>query len=192
MAAPRIVGHWNSFYEPQKGDIVIGIVERRVNEDWQVDIGHSHLAVLPQLAFAGVTKRNCPKFRRGDLVAAYVGEVPVAGETLLSCIPRRKMNEEFGPLTGGGLVRGRPTDIDTIKRLKLMELIGARIRQNQDAAITFKVAFGKNGRAFIEIGNPAVTIQVIHCITEALATDNPLGAFEDAFAGIEIAKGLNY
>jgi exosome complex RNA-binding protein Rrp4 len=34
MAAPRIVGLSSSFYEPQKGVIVIGIVERRVNEDW--------------------------------------------------------------------------------------------------------------------------------------------------------------
>jgi hypothetical protein len=100
----------------------------------------------------------------------------------MSCIPRRKMNEGFGTLTGGGLVRGRPTDINTFERLKLMELIGARIRADQKAAITLKVAFGKNGRAFIEIANPAVTIQVIHCIIEALATEDPLGAF----VGIEI------
>jgi exosome complex component RRP40 len=186
MASSRFVGHLNSFYQPQKGDIVIGIVERYLNEDWQVDIGYSHSAILPQLAFAGATKRNCPKFRRGELVAAYIDDVPDAGETLLSCIPRRKMNEEFGPLTGGGLLRCRQTDIDTVERLNLMEIIGARIRATPKAAITLKVAFGKNGRAFIETGNPLVTLQVIHCITEALATDDPLGAFEKAFAGIDI------
>jgi exosome complex RNA-binding protein Rrp4 len=186
MASRRFVGHLNSFYQPQKGDTVIGIIERHLNEDWQVDIGYSHSAILPQLAFTGVTKRTCPKFRRGDMVAAYIDDAPDAGETILSCIPRPKMNEEFGPLTGGGLLRCRQADIDTVKRLNLMEIVVARIRATPNAAIMLTVAFGKNGRAFIETGNPLVTLQLIHCITEALATDDPLGAFEEAFARIHI------
>ena len=175
-------GHTCAFYHPVKGDIVVGIVERRRNDDWMVDIGYSHPAVLPQLAFEGATKRNCHKFQKGDLVLAFVEDVPDAGETLLSCVPR-KTKESLGPLAGGTLLRMRPADIEKVKSVGFFEALTSR-------KVPMRVAFGANGRAYIDSGDASVTVQVAHCIKTALPTDAPLECFVQMLAKVDLSRVL--
>lgn len=174
-----VIGHSAAFYHPVKGEIVIGIIERKYGEDWQVDIGYSHSAILPQLAFDGATKKNCPKFKRGDLVAGYVEDVPEAGEALLSCVPRTK-TENFGPLAGGTLLRLRPSDLETVQSSGFVNAIA-------DKKIPLRVAFGCNGRAFIDTGCSPISVQIVHCICAALKEENPLEAFEKLLSRIDIS-----
>jgi exosome complex component RRP40 len=174
-AHPPPAGHLNPFYHPAKGDVVIGIVERRANEDWQVDIGHSHSAILPQLAFAGATKKNCPKFARGDAVAAYVEEVPAAGEALLSCIPRARRAEALGQLAGGTLLRARPADVERLER-------GGCLARSAARGIGLRVAWGRNGRAFVDAGNAVVSVRVVHALLQALAGERE---FAEVLAAID-------
>ena len=68
MTEPITVGHTNSFYHPNKNDIVIGIIDKRNGEDWLVDIGFSHQALLPMLAFSGATKKIVQNFREAKLL----------------------------------------------------------------------------------------------------------------------------
>lgn len=174
------VGHTRAFYHPEQGDLVIGIVERRSNDDWMVDIGYSHTALLPQLAFDNVTKRNAPKFGRGDLVLAFVDDVPDAGETLISCVPR-KQKETLGPLKGGMLIRMRPKDLEKLEASGIVKSI-------VDKRIPLRVAFAKNGRAFIDTGSASVTVQIAHCITEAVKAENTLECFEGLLAQVDLSS----
>jgi exosome complex component RRP40 len=179
MSPSPFVGHLNTFYHPVKGQIVIGIIERRVNEDWHVDIGYSHSALLPQLAFDGATKKNCPKFLRGDAVAAYVEDVPEAGETLLSCVPRSR-HETFGQLSGGMIIRARPHDLEQLERGEFIAEIAAH-------SITLRVAWGKNGRAFLDTGNAVLTVQLAQALLDALRSESPADAFRESVANLDLS-----
>lgn len=173
------IGHTSAFYHPVPGDIVIGIVERKYGEDWQVDIGYSHSAILPQLAFDGATKKNCPKFKRGDLVAGYIEEVPEAGEALLSCVPRTK-TETFGPLSGGTLLRLRPSDIERVRN-------GGFANHVAEKKIPLRVAFGLNGRAFFDTGCSPITVQLVESLKIALRNENPLEAFQSYLDRLDLS-----
>ena len=176
MTEPITVGHTNSFYHPNKNDIVIGIIDKRNGEDWLVDIGFSHQALLPMLAFSGATKKNCPKFQRGEVVVAFVEEVPDSGEIILSCIERKK-NEKLGRLTGGTLVRARPKDIERIKDLNLIDKIATK------SAIT--CSFAQNGRLYIDLSNDILTVLVSNLITNCLSSPEPEQYFDKGLETID-------
>ena len=160
------VGHTNTFYHPNCGDVVIGIIDKRVNDDWSVDIGFSHMALLNMLSFDGATKRNCPKFKRGEVVAAFVEEVPDAGEVLLSCKPRTK-KETLGQLAGGTIIRSRPRDLQKIADLGLLKMVSEKTS-------TLKCSFGKNGRLYIDTGNAVTSVLAANAIMVALENkENP-------------------
>ncbi|KAK8890043.1 Exosome component 3 [Tritrichomonas musculus] len=175
MITSHTVGHTNSFYQPKKDDIVIGIVDKRSGEDWLVDIGFSHQAVLPQLSFDGATKKNCPKFERGETVVAFVEEVPESGEVILSCIGRTK-NEKLGRVTGGSLVRARPKDIQRISEYKFIDKIG-----NKTPIVA---SFAQNGRLYIDASNDVITVLLVHAITRSLESDDPVKAFDQEMESI--------
>ena len=170
------VGHNNVFYQPQQDDVVIGIVEKRMNDDWLVDIGFSHFALLPSLSFDGATKKNAPKFQKGECVAAYVEEVPAAGEIVLSCISRTK-NDSLGRITGGTLVRARPKDLLLIQQYQFLEEVAKK------SAIT--QCFGKNGRLYIDLKNAVTTILVSNAIIQALSAEDPIQEFQNLLSQID-------
>lgn len=176
MSGSHCVGHLNSFYKPKKGNIVIGFVERRNVDDWLVDIGYSHSAILPQLAFDGVTKKNAPKFNRGEVVVAFVEEVPENGEVLLSCLSRTP-NEKLGRVLGGNILRCRPEDMNKIAEYEFQQKI------SQKSPLT--VAKGENGRMWVDTGNPATSVMVTHAITTALGSEDPLSTFDQLLEQIQ-------
>lgn len=163
------VGHTNAFYHPQKDEIVIGIIDKKNGEDWLVDIGFSHSALLPMLAFTGATKKNCPKFQRGEVVVAFVEEVPESGEVILSCIERTQ-KEKLGRLTGGTLVRARPKDIKRIREYKFMEKVGQRS--------PIVCSFAENGRLYIDTSNEVTTVLLANAINNSLSAEDPEKEFE--------------
>lgn len=163
------VGHLNAFYHPKKDDIVIGIVDKQSGDNWLVDIGFSHQAVLPKLAFTGATKNNRPKFQHGEVVVAFVEEVPDSGEVILSCIERTK-KEKLGRLTGGTIVRARPKDIKRIQDYHFMDKVG------QKSPIV--CSFAQNGRLYIDTSNDVTTVLLANAIINSLSAEDPEKAFE--------------
>lgn len=152
------VGHSNFFYHPKQGDIVIGIINRKSDNDWVVDIGYSHTGLLPMLSFDGATKKTCPKFRQGEMVACYIEVAPEAGEILLSCIPRTNQ-EKLGPLVGGSLLRCKSKDIQKVFDLGLLE----KITQAKIKAVN-----GMNGRLFIEAQTAEISERICYAILTSL------------------------
>ncbi|OHT03109.1 putative exosome complex exonuclease rrp40-like protein [Tritrichomonas foetus] len=179
MSTTTPIGHKNSFYHPKKGDIVIGVIDKKSNEEWNVDIGFSHQAVLPMLSFDGATKKNCPKFKRGEVVSAYVEEVPEAGEVILNCIGRTK-NEKLGQLTGGTIIRARPNDLKLIQQNQYIDKIGQKT--------ALKCCFGENGRLYIDTENAITTMLVANAIMKALNSEEPVTTFEKELESIDFAK----
>ena len=172
----KIVGHNNYFYHPKVGDIVIGIVDRKNQDDWLVDIGYSHNAFLPGMAFDGVTKKSAPRFEKGELVACYVEEVPDAGEVLLSCL-QRTQNEHFGRLTGGTLLRMRPKDLSVIDAIGFNDLVSAKS--------ALSVAKGENGRFWFDTGNAVTATQLVSLVKESAKQPDPRAYFEEHLADVK-------
>ncbi|KAH0785040.1 Exosome complex component RRP40 [Histomonas meleagridis] len=156
-------GHLNPFYQPKIHDLVIGIIDKKNGEEWLVDIGFYHFAILPQLSFEGATKKNCPKFKHGDLVAALVESVPEAGEVVLTCISKKIPN--LGGLTGGTLLRSRMSDIERVIQYGFLD------------KVSLEKIFAKNGRVYIK-GDPVKCIQTVHFILTALKSDDPVSVFD--------------
>lgn len=48
---------------PALNDSVIGVITGKGNEQYRVDIGAAHPAILPMLAFENATKRNRPNLK---------------------------------------------------------------------------------------------------------------------------------
>jgi exosome complex component RRP40 len=166
----KTVGHTKYFYHPKVGDIVIGIVDRRNMDDWLVDIGYSHNAYLPGMAFDNVTKKSAPKFERGELVICYVEEVPEAGEVLLSCIGRTA-NEKLGRLAGGVLLRMRPKDIGVFEKIDFYNIVSKKTQ--------LTVAVAVNGRLWFDTGNAVSGIQLLTLIKQAAEVDDPKAYFAE-------------
>ena len=124
-----------------------------------VDIGYSHLAILPSLSFENVTKKNAPKFEYGEIVAAYIVDVPESGEVLLSCIGRNQ-KEKLGKLIDGTLIRMRPNDINKIIEFNFLELISKKV--------SLSSAKGENGRLWFNTGKSISCIQLNDLIKKFL------------------------
>ena len=172
----KTVGHTNYFYHPKVGDIVIGIVDRKNVDDWLVDIGYSHNAYLPGMAFENVTKKSAPKFERGELVIGYVEEVPEAGEILLSCVGRTA-NEKLGRLSGGILLRMRPKDMAVFDKIQFYDLV------SQKSPLT--VARGVNGRLWFDTGNAVSGMQLLTLIKECATKDDPSAYFNEHLVDVK-------
>lgn len=169
-------GHTNFYYHPKQDDIVVGIINRKADTDWLVDIGSSHSAILPMLAFDGATKKTCPKFKRGEMIACYIEEVPKCGEVLLSCISRTKQ-EKLGPLVGGTLLRCRNRDIQRIFDLGLLE---------KATQAKIKAVKGMNGRLFIEAQTAEVSERICYAVMAALENKgNEVTEFQQQLNGIQ-------
>lgn len=158
------VGHKNQFYEPRESDVVIGVIWGRNMDEWLVDIASSHFASLPQLAFDGASKKNYPKFERGDLVAAAVAAVPKPDEVLLTCV----RGAPLGKLEGGTLLRCRSADAERTR--------GMLSRANATTVI------GRNGRIFVRGEDDVASLRIVDCVLRALRSDDPDAAFDSAWA----------
>ena len=171
------VGHQVSYYKPKENDVVIGIVIKRSGDDWLVDIGDFHKAILPYLSFPDATKSSYPKFNQGDIIAALVEEVPECGEVKLTCIHEI---QKLGPLNGGALVRCRQSDIEKIDEFQYFSIIAQKF--------PLTCAKGQNGRLWLDANDPIISIQLANAIISALSNpdDNPVDLFNSLIQDIFI------
>jgi exosome complex component RRP40 len=72
-------------YEPKLGDRVIGVVEERFGEYYQLNVFGTQAAYLHRLEFEGATKRNMPNLAVGALVYGRISLADCDMEPHISC-----------------------------------------------------------------------------------------------------------
>jgi exosome complex component RRP40 len=130
----------------------------------------SPLAVLPQLAFDGATKKTRPNLQSGDLVYARVrGPATKYLDAIeLECLtisPDNGVSDAgLGPLKAGSVC---DVSLEFARRLMMgpkkggvgvLQAIGERFR--------FEVAVGRNGRVWIASDEVLVVLKVIQALKE--------------------------
>lgn len=144
-------------YVPCKEDNVIGIVTGKHGEDFIVDIGGAHGAVLPMMTgFEGATKRNRPNLIVGSLVYCRVSDASKDIDPEIVCVSAHGKTEGYGELKDGHLFNcssflamnltvGKSTGGSS-----LLSMIGK--------VCSFELAVGMNGRIWIRSPSPRQTI----------------------------------
>eukprot|EP01006_Ploeotia_vitrea_P040541 TRINITY_DN66434_c11_g1_i1.p1 TRINITY_DN66434_c11_g1~~TRINITY_DN66434_c11_g1_i1.p1 ORF type:complete len:328 (+),score=150.82 TRINITY_DN66434_c11_g1_i1:45-1028(+) len=141
-------------YMPQVDDMVVGTVLERHKESYVLDIGSSHPARLPTLAFEGATKRNKPNIEVGSLVYARVEAANKDMEPELTCIsPHIKKDwvtgeSMFGELHGGYLFK---CSLSLAHKLLDDE---CWVLQCLGSYMPFELAIGMNGRVWLNAETP--------------------------------------
>lgn len=69
------IKHYCHIGQLELGDRVIGIVMRKMGDDFSVDIGCPNLAILNYLSFEGASKKNRPDIQAGDVIYATITKV---------------------------------------------------------------------------------------------------------------------
>jgi len=143
-------------YVPAAGDLVVGQVRHSSADTFHVSLtAHTALAVLPQLAFEGATKRTRPQLRPHDAVYARVTAVQHNADVELACInpaTGRADPDGLGPLAGGMLF-----DVSTGFAARILH----RGAEGGGGVVVldelgdklpggFEVAVGKNGRVWVD------------------------------------------
>ncbi|KAI9598762.1 hypothetical protein BDF19DRAFT_431353 [Syncephalis fuscata] len=149
-------------YVPVLGEPVIGQITSRHAEEYRVDIGGAHMAVLPGLAFEGATKKNRPNLKVGTLVYARVSLADKDMEPELECInPSTGRGEGYGELTDGFMVT-----CSLAHCLRLLRPNAAALSA-LGQQIPFEVAVGMNGRVWIRADTITHTILGANTITRS-------------------------
>ncbi|KAF5838002.1 exonuclease component of the exosome [Dunaliella salina] len=147
-------------YIPAEGDVVVGTIVDRYGETFTVDINGPLLALLPQLAFEGATRRNRPNLKSGDLVYARVAAASRDLEPQLSCVDNLGRATVMGPLKDGILVQ-----VTSSQARALLASPPAPVLQALGASLQYEVAVGQNGRVWVCSASPRTTVLVANAIS---------------------------
>eukprot|EP00455_Lapot_gusevi_P054054 TRINITY_DN8570_c0_g1_i3.p1 TRINITY_DN8570_c0_g1~~TRINITY_DN8570_c0_g1_i3.p1 ORF type:complete len:288 (-),score=21.07 TRINITY_DN8570_c0_g1_i3:16-774(-) len=151
-------------YVPVVEDNVVGVIREKLGEYYKIDIGASHNAILPLLAFEGATKRNRPNLQVGAVV---YGRIVVANKDMepeFSCISPHFKKEwmtgqsVFGELTGGMLSE---CPLSLARKLLQDDCLVLRCLAQH---LPFELAVGVNGRFWVNSGSVLHTIIINNAI----------------------------
>ncbi|ESQ53959.1 hypothetical protein EUTSA_v10026115mg [Eutrema salsugineum] len=145
-------------YIPRLEDHVLGIVVDYKAENFWVDIKGAQLALLPGLAFEGVTRRNMPKFEVGTLLYARVVKTNTGMNPELSCTDASGKAALFGPLRDGFMFE-TSTGLSRMlnsQTCPVLEALGKKL--------CFEIAIGINGRVWVNATAPRSVIIVANAI----------------------------
>ncbi|MCP9262816.1 Exosome complex component RRP40 [Dirofilaria immitis] len=145
-----------------KGDRVIGIVTSTHGETFKIDIGAADIAFISFLSFEGVTRRNRPNLKVGDLIYASVANATKHLEPELTCVDNEGRARGMGSLPSGGFLFR--TSLNLVRRIlspasRLLSLIGKDIK--------FEITSGINGRIWIKGTNVMEVIAVYRMIKDS-------------------------
>ncbi|KAJ2902415.1 exosome complex exonuclease RRP40 [Zalerion maritima] len=161
-------------YVPSTNDQVIGQIQRSAGEHYYVNIApYASNAVLPHLAFEGVTKKTRPQLNPGALVYARVALAHKHMDVELECVsPSTGKADGLGPLVDGmvfnvslGLARRLSMSKKENSKVIVLDLLG-------DAGLVFEVVVGRNGRVWIGGGSVADTVLVGRALTQTDEEDH--------------------
>lgn len=127
---------------------MLGIVRSKGAEYYEVDIGAPFLALLPVLAFEGVTRRNRPILKEGDLVYCRVETANRDIQPTIVCTDASGRASGFGLLTGGMLVHCANSTCRSLLAQPMPEYLAKLGR-----SLRFEIAVGLNGRVWVNAGD---------------------------------------
>ncbi|KAF2675343.1 exosome complex exonuclease RRP40, partial [Microthyrium microscopicum] len=147
-------------YIPRLNDPIILTIHHSSTDIYHAVITpHTPLAILPQLAFEGASRKTRPQLTSGDLVYARVSAAPAGSldSVELECVSATTGRADgLGPLKGGMV-----WDVSqaTARRLLLGEKGGCVVLSELGKRAAFEVAVGRNGRVWVG-GDMAVVLGV--------------------------------
>eukprot|EP00116_Pleurobrachia_bachei_P010010 sb/3470272/ len=142
-------------YVPALEERVIGIIAGRMADEYRVDIGGAHYAMMSSIAFEGATQRNKPDLKIGSLVYGKVVAANKDVEPELSCVHKNGKSNGLQVLEGGYLINcslGLCRKLLRHERpLPLLEPLFAHFK-------LFEICVGINGRVWINSDNVKHTL----------------------------------
>jgi exosome complex component RRP40 len=148
-------------YIPVKGETVIGVVVYKSGDFFKVDIGSSEQASLSYLSFEGVTKKNRPDVKIGDVVFAKLLQAGKGMEPELVCVDSFGKRGKLGVLQDGFIFT---CSLNLIRKIlnpqcTLLKLLGRKI--------PYDVALGMNGKIWLKTNSIKETIGIGNAILAA-------------------------
>jgi len=145
-------------YIPTVEDAVLGIVLEKHSENFKVDIGGSSPALLPVLAFEGVTKKNRPNLQRGSLLYARVVVANKDMDPELVCYAPNQKSQGFGEIKLGYMFKCSLSLARSLMahQCPILQAIGDRL--------PFEIAVGVNGRVWVNTNNITNTVLIANAI----------------------------
>ncbi|KAI9670728.1 MAG: exosome non-catalytic core subunit rrp40 [Caeruleum heppii] len=184
------VEHNGGRYIPNLGDTVLATVHHSSQDFYHCAITpFTSLATLPQLAFAGATRKTRPILSPGSLVNARVSLANKHMEPELECFnPSTGKANGLGELKGGMLV---DISLGMARRLLMPDTVGQAglvVLEELADKIPFEIAVGRNGKMWVDARDIRRTLAVRKAIIE---TDrNVLGLQEQKQLVKKILKAI--
>ncbi|KEF56041.1 uncharacterized protein A1O9_07622 [Exophiala aquamarina CBS 119918] len=156
-------------YIVKAGDLVIAQVRASSADFFYLHINsYSQQAMLPQLAFEGVTKKTRPQLKAGDVVYAKVLSASKNMEIELTCVnPSTGKSEPdgLGKLNGGMIFDISPGLAERLLKKQsviALEELGSKLPGG------FEIAVGKNGKVWVDCPESGLRgiCAVGKCLTE--------------------------
>jgi len=142
-------------YIPSPDEPVLGTVQSKFSEYYEVDIGGPFTALLPVLAFDGATRRNRPNLKEGDLVYCRVDTAHRDMQPTLACTDGAGRAAGFGPLKGGYQFA-----CSTAQTRALLGNPPPPVLLALGRSLQFELAVGLNGRVWVDAASPQIAVLV--------------------------------
>lgn len=180
------VDSYRKRYVPVKGETVIGVVVNKSGDIFKVDIGSSEQASLSYLAFEGVTKKNRPDIKIGDVVFAKLLEASRDMEPELVCVDSFGKRGKLGVLQEDGFIF--TCSLNMIRKIlnpqcTLLKLLGNKIPCD--------VALGMNGKIWLKTKSVKETIGIGNAMlaAEHLTNEEIIHMFNDVINSLKEIRG---
>eukprot|EP00906_Rhabdomonas_costata_P019410 RCo028355 len=156
-------------YVPKHEDPVIGVVVRKTVDNYTVDIGAAHLAVLDALAFDGASRRNRPALQVGSVVYARVqGASRDMDPELTCCSVTAEFRKDW--VTGLGLfgeLQGGYCFSSTSSLTRTLMAEHSPVTEALGEFIPFEIAVGANSVVWVKSSKLATTIFLVNILQRA-------------------------
>ncbi|XP_018578527.1 exosome complex component RRP40 [Anoplophora glabripennis] len=149
-------------YIPKKGDLVVGVVVKKMGDTLKVDIGSAEYASLSMLAFEGATKKQKPDVQVGNVVYAKLLNAHREMEPELVCIDSYFKAGKLGILPNDGFLIN--ISLNLVQRLLN---INNPLLRTMGKKIPYEIVLGVNGKMWLNAKKPKDIISLIGCFEMA-------------------------
>lgn len=149
-------------YIPKKGDLVVGVIIKKMGDTLKVDIGSAEFASLSMLAFEGATKKQKPDVQVGDVVYAKLLNAHREMEPELVCVDSYFKAGKLGILPNDGFL----INISLNLSQKLLNIDNPLLR-TLGKKIPYEIVLGVNGKMWLNAKKSKDIITLVECFETA-------------------------
>lgn len=149
-------------YCPKKGDLVVGVVVKKVGDTLKIDIGSAEFASLTMLAFEGATKKQKPDVQVGDVVYAKLLNAHREMEPELVCVDSYFKAGRLGILSNDGFL----INISLSLTHRLLNIENPLL-STFGKKIPYEIVLGVNGKMWLNAKKYKNIITLIDCFETA-------------------------